>query len=96
MLVLPYVLDGLADPENSEHNAIAAPGDRISDPFSAVIIAVNEWLHWYVLVYTRICMYMHVSVCLCYVSDCIRTYMYVYAGIASTVILYPMTTTWSS
>ena len=54
MLVLPYVLDGLADPEISEYNAHAAPGNRISDPFPAIIMAVNEWLHWYVLVYARI------------------------------------------
>ena len=46
MLVLPYVLDGLAEPEISEYNARSAPGSRISDPFPAVIMAVNEWLHW--------------------------------------------------
>ena len=80
MLVLPYVLDGLADPEISGYNAHAAPGNRISDPFPAVIMAVNEWLHWYVLVYARICLYMQVYV----------TYMIVYARICMYMQVSPV------
>ncbi len=60
MLVLPYVLDGLADPEISQYNANAAPGDHIRDRFPDVIMAVNEWLHWYVIVCACICAYLFV------------------------------------
>jgi hypothetical protein len=50
MQLLPYVLDGLADEAIAEHNARG--GVRFSDPFPDVIMAVNEWLHWYHLART--------------------------------------------
>ena len=46
MLCLPYVLDGLADDAIAEHNSSVSPDQRVTDPFPAVIMAVNEWLHW--------------------------------------------------
>ena len=46
MLVLPYVLDGLADEFIGQHNARQAQANRVVDPFPDAIMAVNEWLHW--------------------------------------------------
>jgi hypothetical protein len=46
MLCLPYILDGLADDAIAEHNSRVSPDQRVTDPFPAVIMAVNEWLHW--------------------------------------------------
>jgi hypothetical protein len=45
MLLLPYVLDGLADEAIAGHHARG--GARVSDPFPDVIMAINDWLHWY-------------------------------------------------
>jgi hypothetical protein len=47
MLLLPYVLDGLVD---EEHNA--GRGGSVADPFSDLIMAVDELLHWYWLAQT--------------------------------------------
>jgi hypothetical protein len=47
MLVLPYVLDGLADEFICQHNARLAQANHVVDPFPDAIMAVNEWLHWY-------------------------------------------------
>ena len=46
MLVLPYVLDGLADEFIGQHNARQAQANRVVDPFPDAIMAINEWLHW--------------------------------------------------
>ena len=50
MQLLPYVLDGLADDAIAEHNARG--GARVADPFPDVIMAINEYLHWYHLART--------------------------------------------
>ncbi len=50
MQLLPFVLDGLADKEIAEHRA--SGGARVPDPIPDVIMAVNEWLHWYHLART--------------------------------------------
>ena len=50
MQVLPYVLDGLADEAFAAHRA--SGGARVPDPIPDVIMAVNEWLHWYHLART--------------------------------------------
>ena len=46
MLVLPYVLDGLADEFIGQHNARQVQANRVVDPFPDAIMALNEWLHW--------------------------------------------------
>jgi len=51
MQLLPYVLDGLADEAIAEHQARGGAA-RVSDPFPAVIKAINDWLHWYHLART--------------------------------------------
>ena len=50
MQLLPYVLDGLADEALAEH--LARTGTRVADPFPDVIMAINDWLHWYHLART--------------------------------------------
>ena len=50
MQLLPYVLDGLADEAIAEHRARG--GAAVSDPFPDVIMAINDWLHWYHLART--------------------------------------------
>jgi hypothetical protein len=47
MLTLPYLLDGLADDAIDDHNAKVAAANRVVDPIPDVIMAINEWLHWY-------------------------------------------------
>jgi hypothetical protein len=47
MLVLPYILDGLADEFIVPHNARLVPAKHVHDPFPDAIMAMNEWLHWY-------------------------------------------------
>jgi hypothetical protein len=56
MLVLQYVLDGLADELIVQHNARLAPANHVVDPFPDAIMAINEWLHWYD---TNIYIYIH-------------------------------------
>ena len=46
MLVLPYILDGLADEFIGTFNATAVRANRVVDPFPNAIMAINEWLHW--------------------------------------------------
>ncbi len=50
MQLLPYVLDGLADEAIAGHRARG--GAPVSDPFPDVIMAINDWLHWYRLART--------------------------------------------
>jgi hypothetical protein len=50
MQLLPYVLDGLADEAIAEH--LSRTGARVADPFPDVIMAINDWLHWYHLART--------------------------------------------
>jgi hypothetical protein len=50
MLLLPYVFDGLVDEAIAEHHARG--GARVLDPFPDVIMAINDWLHWYHLART--------------------------------------------
>jgi hypothetical protein len=50
MQLLPNVLDGLADEAIAEH--LARAGARVADPFPDVIMAINDWLHWYHLART--------------------------------------------
>lgn len=50
MQLLPYVLDGLADEAIAEHRARG--GALVADPFPDVIMATNDWLHWYRLART--------------------------------------------
>ena len=50
MQLLPYVLDGLADEAIAEHHSRGRA--RVSDPFPDVIMAINDWLHWYHLART--------------------------------------------
>lgn len=45
MLLLPSLLDGLADEALAEH--VAGGGAPLADPFPAVNLAINEWLSWY-------------------------------------------------
>ena len=80
MLVLPYVLDGLADEFIGQHNARQAQANHVVDPFPEAIIAVNEWLHWYntnrylhKLAYTYVYFCIHTNAQ--YVYACICTYM---------------------
>jgi hypothetical protein len=49
MLLLPYLLDGLADEELEAHNSARAVAARIADPIPETCMAINEWLHWYKL-----------------------------------------------
>ncbi len=50
MLVLPSVLDGLADEALADH--VASGGAPVADPFPAVNLAINEWLSLYHLLRT--------------------------------------------
>ena len=47
MLTLPFLLDGLAEDEIYAFNAGKPQDQHVTDPLPAVIMAVNEWLHWY-------------------------------------------------
>ena len=84
MLVLPYVLDGLADEFVVQHKARLGPANHVVDPFPDTIMAINEWLHWcdtnlYVHLHAYTCIYMHICTNTCiYIHS---TYMYVYAYI---------------
>jgi hypothetical protein len=49
MLILPYLLDGLADEELEAHNSARAVAAGIADPIPETCMAINEWLHWYKL-----------------------------------------------
>ena len=49
MLLLPDLLDGLADEELEAHNSARAVAARIADPIPETCMAINEWLHWYKL-----------------------------------------------
>ena len=47
MLTLPFLLDGLAEDEIYAFNAGKPQDQHVTDPLPGVIMAVNEWLHWY-------------------------------------------------
>ena len=48
MLALPFVLDGLGQPELEAYNSRQAHArDRLNDPFRPIIGAINEYLHAY-------------------------------------------------
>ena len=47
MLTLPFLLDGLAADEIYAFNAGKPRDQHVTDPLPDVIMAVNEWLHWY-------------------------------------------------
>ena len=82
MLVLPYILDGLADEFMVPHNARLVPANHVHDPFPDAIMAINEWLHWYdTNIYVRILTYtfiLHIHA-YTYVYTHIRTYTCIYA-----------------
>ena len=85
MLVLPYVLDGLADEFIVQHKARLGPANHVVDPFPDTIMAINEWLHWcntniYVYLHTYTCRYMYIRTDTCIYIFQVRicTYMYIY------------------
>ena len=47
MLALPYMLDGLVSEELEAFNQGKPQAQRVADPMPPMIMAVNEWLHWY-------------------------------------------------
>ena len=47
MLALPYMLDGLVSEELDAFNQGKPQAQRVADPMPPMIMAVNEWLHWY-------------------------------------------------
>jgi hypothetical protein len=54
MLLMTYVLDGLAYPELSEFNSRQArPRDRVTDPIRPIIGAYNKFLHGYFMYRSR-------------------------------------------
>jgi hypothetical protein len=68
MLVLPYILDGLADEFVVPHDANRSPANHVMDLFPDVIMAINEWLHWYdiykyvdILTYAHTCIYVQIQ-----------------------------------
>ena len=75
MLVLPYILDGLADEYIVQHNANRSPANHVLDPFPDAIMAINEWLHWYdtctyVHIQTYTCIYVHIHTDTCIYLHC--------------------------
>ena len=74
MLILPYILDGLADEYFVQHNANRSPANHVLDPFPDAIMAINEWLHWYD---TNI--YVHIPThTFIYIKLCIYTIIYIH------------------
>jgi len=72
MLCVPFILDGLITQELDSFNSTRSLADRVSDPMPEVIMAVNEWLHWYqlyrqsengayLLVYDHFCLYWYIK-----------------------------------
>jgi hypothetical protein len=47
MLVLPFVLDGLASREIAARNVGRAPAQKLVDPVFAIINVLNQYLQWY-------------------------------------------------
>ena len=65
MLVLPYVLDGLANDFIMQHNTRTVQANRVADPLPEAIRAINEWLHWYdtniyIHIHTNTCVYVQI------------------------------------
>ena len=47
MLALPFLLDDLVRVELEDFNRGKPAAQKLADPMPEVIMAVNEWLHWY-------------------------------------------------
>ena len=74
MLVLLYILDGLAVEFIVPHNANRSPANHVMDPFPDAVMAINEWLHWYdiynyVHMLTYTCSYLHIRTDTCIYSN---------------------------
>jgi hypothetical protein len=47
MLTMPFMLASLASEELQAYNHGKSAAERVADPIPDVIMAVNDWLHWY-------------------------------------------------